>query len=148
MLFLFFVLFTLCFMLSTFLCHIVPYGRPRAVLELHWHHGYLKRSGKGQKRTHRPFSLFTLFVSVSLSHTNIHTHNPMKCLVCFALFCALSLSMCGIFMQTETPLCMYVCVCVSVSACPHPLAKSMLVLAHTDRWSTERLFMLAEEFAL
>lgn len=106
-------------MLSTFLCHIVPYGRLCAVLELHWHHGYLKRSGKGQKKTHRPFICFTLCFCLSVLHKHRHSYLLnylivvvfLHISVCFALLCTYCLCMCmwGIFMQTEPPLC--VCVC-------------------------------------
>lgn len=104
-------------MLSTFLCHIVPYGRPWAVLELHWHHGYLGRSRKGQKRTQRPFICFTLCVSLSPCPTETRTHTLthtdfkhleglcISTLLCALHWCAHSVFMCGISMQTEPPLC-------------------------------------------
>ena len=107
-------------MLSTFLCHIVPYGRLCAVLELHWHHGYLKRSGKGQKKNLRPFICFTLCFCLSVLHKHRHSYLLnylivvvfLHISVCFALLCTYCLCMCmwGIFMQTEPPL----CVCVLI----------------------------------
>lgn len=51
-------------------------------------------------------------------------------LVCVLHYCGC------IFMETELPLCV------------QPVVKATWVLAHTYRWSTERLFMFAEEFAL
>ncbi len=100
-------------MLSTFLCHIVPYGRPWAVLELHWHDGYLKRSGKGQKRTQRPF----VCVSLSVSRANTCTHSYllnyvlwlcMSTLVCALHWCAHSVFVCVVFLCKQSLL----CVCV------------------------------------
>lgn len=126
-------------MLSTFLCHIVPYGRPWAVLELHWHHGYLGRSRKGQKRTQRPFICFTLCVSLSpcptetRTHTLTHTdfkHLEELCistLLCALHWCAHSVFMCGISMQTEPPL----CVCVPIGW-GHAGAGTHWQMGHTE----------------
>lgn len=108
-----------CFMLSTFLCHIVPYGKLRAVLELQWHYDYCKGSGKGQKRTHRPFICFTLWFCLSISHThtrtNTHLLNYLLWLcICTSVFdvfwCAHSVCVFVVFLCKQSLL----CVCVPI----------------------------------
>lgn len=100
---------------------------------------------KGTEKNPATFRLFSSFVCFSVSAPSTNTHTQIYSIIylwwctwtwmCSAYWRAIAYVYVRYFYANRTS-----------SFCVCPLAESMLVWAHTDRWGTERLF--AEEFAL